>query len=57
LIESWDGFVWSVTSSPNKRGANDLNSVSCSGFTACVAVGYHDTRTNNVDRTLIETGT
>ena len=42
LIESWNGRVWSLSSSPNRIGTSDnqLNSVSCVSTTSCKAVGY-----------------
>ena len=40
LVESWNGHGWSITPSPNRgNSSNDLNAVSCSGPTSCVAVG------------------
>ena len=41
LIESWDGSAWSVVPSPNRgSGDNQLNGVSCTSATSCVAVGW-----------------
>jgi hypothetical protein len=42
LIESWDGSVWTIVPSPNAAHwqNNDLSQISCSGPSACVAVGY-----------------
>jgi hypothetical protein len=41
LIESWNGSVWSIVPSPNTSDnqPNYLTAVSCSGSTACTAVG------------------
>ncbi len=41
LIEAWNGSVWSIVPSPNPSGGefNDLNGVSCSGASACLASG------------------
>jgi hypothetical protein len=41
LSEQWNGSRWQVRSSPNPGGANfaGLNSVSCTGPTACMATG------------------
>jgi hypothetical protein len=43
LVESWDGTAWSVVSSPSPSITNDLNSVSCTSSTWCVAVGSYYT--------------
>lgn len=42
LIESWNGFAWSIVGSPNPTGAqiSVLTGVSCASATACFAVGY-----------------
>jgi hypothetical protein len=40
--EHWDGTSWTAVSTPAPRGSNigtRLNSVSCTGASACVAVG------------------
>ncbi len=44
LAEVWSGREWSVQSTPNPTGATHsrLNAVSCSGTSACTAVGYSD---------------
>jgi hypothetical protein len=44
LIESWNGSDWSVVPSPNAPSylADDLTGVSCTGPSACTAVGYAD---------------
>jgi hypothetical protein len=54
LIDSWNGSAWSIVPSPNSSPTqeNILNAVSCSGPSACVAVG--DYFTGNNDQTLIE---
>jgi hypothetical protein len=40
LVESWNGTAWSITPSPDQgSGSNNLNGVSCTGPTSCVAVG------------------
>ena len=50
---SASGFAWSIVPSPNTSTTQDnvLNAVSCSGPSACVAVGYF---TGSTDQTLIE---
>ena len=55
LIESWNGSVWSIVPSPNAPSflANDLTGVSCTGPSACMAVGYADSN-GSLDQTLIE---
>jgi hypothetical protein len=42
---SASGFAWSIDPSPNTSPTqdNELNAVSCSGPSACVAVGFSDT--------------
>jgi hypothetical protein len=42
---SASGFAWSIVPSPNTSPtqANELNGVSCSGPSACIAVGLYDT--------------
>ena len=55
LIESWNGSAWSIVPSPNNGSPtqdNLLNAVSCSGPSACVAVG--DYYTGSTDQTLME---
>jgi hypothetical protein len=44
LIESWNGSVWSIVPSPNAPYdlADYLTGVSCSGPSACIAVGEAD---------------
>ena len=43
LIESWNGSAWSIVPSPNTSPTqyNQLNAVSCTSPSACVAVGYY----------------
>ena len=55
LIESWNGSDWSVVPSPNAPSylADDLTGVSCTGPSACTAVGYADSN-GSLDHTLIE---
>ncbi|MHB8288728.1 MAG: hypothetical protein ACYDEY_05745, partial [Acidimicrobiales bacterium] len=45
LIEDWNGVAWSIVSSPNTSTSldNELDSVSCSSTTSCVAVGRYST--------------
>jgi hypothetical protein len=40
LVESWDGNAWSVVPSPNPSTDDELNGVSCTSSTWCVAVGF-----------------
>ena len=55
LIESWNGSAWSIVPSPNTSPTQDnlLKAVSCSGPSACVAVGYY-TNAGGHQQTLIE---
>ncbi len=46
LIESWNGSIWSVTTSPNP-GRDTLSSVSCISTTNCIAVGNYFTASGN----------
>jgi hypothetical protein len=43
LAERWDGTSWATQATPKPAGAtsSQLNGVSCSGATNCVAVGYY----------------
>src|SRR6266516_4710194 len=44
LVESWDGTTWTIVPSPNPNAPNreaDLEGVSCSGLSACMAVGFY----------------
>jgi hypothetical protein len=52
LVEKWDGGAWSIVSSPNSGGWNDLRGVTCASHGDCWAVGNHSGVTN--DQTLIE---
>ena len=54
LIESWNGSAWSIVPSPNTSPTHDnlLGGVSCSGQSACVAVGAYFASSS--DQTLIE---
>jgi hypothetical protein len=52
LVEEWDGVAWSIVSSPNSGGWNDLRGVTCASHGDCWAVGNHSGVTN--DQTLIE---
>ena len=55
LTEFWNGTAWSIVPSPNRAGANSstLSAVSCTGVSACVAVGG-DLNAAFVDVTLVE---
>ena len=55
LIESWNGSAWSIVPSPNASPAqsNQLSAVSCSGPSACVAVGQKSSA-STPQQTLIE---
>lgn len=61
LVESWNGSKWSITPSPSPQGTDnvrrpipELDGVSCSGSTDCVAVGHYLNRSKV--KTLVETG-
>jgi hypothetical protein len=59
LIESWNGSVWSIVPSPNTSSIqnNTLSGVSCSGPSACTAVGTYtpyDPNQSSIALTLIE---
>jgi hypothetical protein len=55
LVESWNGSVWTVTSSPSPdSAANILDGVTCTGASNCVAVGF-EVAASGVSDTLIET--
>ena len=60
LIESWNGSAWSIVPSPNGSPTQDnvLNAVSCTGPSACVAVGnyYTGRRRSDPDRVLERIG-
>jgi hypothetical protein len=41
LVESWNGSLWAIVPSPNTaQQSNALSQISCSGPSACIAVGY-----------------
>jgi len=54
LVESWNGSSWTVAASPNPSGSqiSQLEGVSCTGPTACTAVGH--TNTGQSSLTLVE---
>jgi hypothetical protein len=59
LIESWNGSVWSIVPSPNTSSIqnNSLSGVSCSGPSACTAVGTYtpyDPNQSSIALTLVE---
>ena len=57
LVESWNGSAWSVVPSPSPSATrNNLQNVSCSSPTACLAVGWYDIPVGDPDtpRTLVE---
>ncbi len=45
LAEAWDGTSWSIQATPTPSGGGQLNDVSCTSATACIAVGYSYTST------------
>ena len=45
LAEAWDGASWSIQATPTPSGGGQLNDVSCTSDTACIAVGYSYTST------------
>ncbi len=51
LIAQWNGTVWSIEASPNRSGSDgdQLDGVSCSGTSFCVAVGDSDVSTGLVN--------
>ena len=53
LIEEWNGTSWSIATSPNTSTtqSNELNSVSCTSASFCMAAGYYD---GTYYQTLIE---
>jgi hypothetical protein len=54
LLEEWNGVSWSVVTSPNiGTGDNDIDRVSCTSPTFCVAVGYGDATSGSDDQTLV----
>jgi hypothetical protein len=54
LIEAWDGSLWTIIPSPDTSSSqnNQLNAVSCTSSSFCVAVGFYQSGT--MDKTLIE---
>jgi hypothetical protein len=55
LIESWDGTSWTVIPSPNVGSTNNnLDALSCSDATACIAVGNDTDSLTAAPQTLIE---
>jgi hypothetical protein len=54
LIEAWNGTSWSIVPSPDTSSSqyNELDGVSCSGPSACTAVGFFFNGTQ--DQTLVE---
>jgi len=59
LVESWHGATWSIVPSPNPTPfpglyGDDLNAVSCTSPTSCVAVGDDRTPSTQFVQTLIE---
>ncbi len=56
LVERWNGSSWTIQTTPNQAGSNDveLGHVSCTSASACVAVGsYYDSSAGNY-RSLVE---
>jgi hypothetical protein len=54
LVESWNGSIWSLVSSPDEGSANNaLGKVACTTATNCVAVGSYFNGTD-VQQTLVE---
>ncbi len=56
LIEEWNGTSWSIVTSQNTSTAqnNELEGVSCTSTTFCMAVGYYNGGGSSPDETLIE---
>jgi hypothetical protein len=56
LVESWNGYTWTIVASPNQgTAASFLSAVSCTSSSRCVAVGDYRNATGE-DQTLVETG-
>ncbi len=55
LSETWNGTAWKIETTPNPAGAtgSSLNAVSCSGASACTAVGNYG-NSSGVGVTLAE---
>jgi hypothetical protein len=52
LAERWNGTKWTIQPTPNRStpaGGTELNGVSCTGPTACTAVGYVGDSRYNID--------
>jgi hypothetical protein len=57
LVESFNGSVWSIVSSPSPGGSNaddSLNGLSCTSSTVCTAVGYRSSTSDAERSTLVE---
>ncbi len=56
FAQQWNGSEWSLQSTPNPSGSNltELDGVSCSSSTACMAVGYYE-NSSGAYRSLTET--
>lgn len=54
LVETWNGAVWSIQSSPNPTPSNILRGVSCASLTACSAVGEQVKTATTPGATLAE---
>jgi hypothetical protein len=49
LIEEWDGSVWSLVDNPNASSTyNEIDSVSCTSETFCMAVGRYGSEPNQL---------
>ena len=56
LVEAWNGTEWSVSSTATFEDGDQLNGVSCSSHSLCVAVGDFFYPNEEILQTLIETG-
>src|SRR5205085_10210153 len=56
LAESWDGNHWTVASPPAPDGAatGQLDAVSCTSSTQCIAVGRFSTTVDGLPSELVE---
>jgi hypothetical protein len=55
LIETWNGTEWSITASPDQSSSdNELQGVSCTRSTECMAVGWYSSSSGPENQTLIE---
>ncbi len=54
LVEHWNGTTWAIITSPNPSGSTyaELNGVTCTSTTSCIAVG--DYMTGSTDKTMVE---